>query len=1177
MEALTNITRAEREKEWKQKLAIEKGKFEKLNEAFAARIDSTEHEIATNTNAIERAFAEKLNAEKLRRIEENKASDAMLLQAKLELERAQAERIALEKATAARTKFAAAEAKWEREAEILQALRKQERTLEEKMESRIRREKASWQALRQKEKSEEASKVEKSEARLKLAMAEIDDARKEMESTKSAILKEKSTFLKREGELLERLSRANAERFTSAAGTQENVQKVKRRHSVNGDTPQNVSEHRMTPEQVLAIKLGPAPNPSNKPAYNLYIRRLERRQRAEDEIKARREGGTASSGASKKRIPLRERIAMARAERKSMAKMEEAAKVAAAARQAVEAKTKALEEKRKAASRHEKMERQRKKAVSKREPIEKAKVQTFKDFESKLETDIREQKTAENPEDSASTTPAADSILSPLTARRPPADEPISPNNNRPVVKPEKILQNGKKVKNKIKKKKMMLEVTTTTQKKVKFARDSKNKSKKGTSRPVSRRQAQKRKLAAMHKRMNRLSVRRIDPSRLRTASVRVQRWWRRSLFGLHLRKQMTARRVASTDIQRIFRGAKGRYAGRQYMNRTREERKRLARIAEFEAEERRKEELEAKEAEKRREAVTQRHKERLERRKRRQQVRRMKGKVMDKIRRQVEDAVNIHRSQRDLEDESTWKEQERQEILRRQRQQHEYSTPPGAMPLNDDEIGMKEDASNLSKQKGTNRSEQSLSASKMMLEVVLPTTKNNSSSSSGTFLDKSGKLQTLQHEQQRKKKNKISTSQHRLPSGPRPSNAVIEYRRGMNVQKTDDGQHKHKDIDTSPNEDLHIISSATDESSYLSIDIDSGSDTTKNKRLQNTTRRGKKNTSSSGRQQTMSSLTSIGATSELINVNSRAMAAVQRGAVDTARIILIRAQELLGQDDATTTNIAASLRATTLNNLGTVCSKQGKHEESLGFALAAVAAAQQIPSGPPGKDGLPNLASDEAQERARCLALALHNLGVQQECLGDAKAAKETFRRSKFIVQKALDAARANESDGYAGSSITKNTLRGADVELASVSSRSGMQNRNAEATKAAAQQIQQFSVRSETVTERSKMNMNLRDRGVVIQPATVRARIPTYGGSVGNSGMRSRRPHRVALLPDKLSQVEHRVHNQVVSGSHRTGDRFGRGQLGNRSAASFEELSNDVTRSTRAMDTWHMDEDDI
>ena len=152
-------------------------------------------------------------------------------------------------------------------------------------------------------------------------------------------------------------------------------------------------------------------------------------------------------------------------------------------------------------------------------------------------------------------------------------------------------------------------------------------------------------------------------------------------------------------------------------------------------------------------------------------------------------------------------------------------------------------------------------------------------------------------------------------------------------------------------------------------------------------------------------------------------------------------------------------------------------------------------------------------------MSLALHNLGVQQECLGDAEAAKETFRRSKFIVQKALDAARANESHGYVGSTVTNNSLRGIDVELASVSSRSGMQNSNAEAT-AAAKQHQQF-VRSET-TERSKMNANSRGRGVVIQPAAVRARIPTYGGAVGNSGMRSRRPHRVALLPNKLSQVE-------------------------------------------------------
>ena len=57
-----------------------------------------------------------------------------------------------------------------------------------------------------------------------------------------------------------------------------------------------------------------------------------------------------------------------------------------------------------------------------------------------------------------------------------------------------------------------------------------------------------------------------------------------------------------------------------------------------------------------------------------------------------------------------------------------------------------------------------------------------------------------------------------------------------------------------------------------------------------------------------------------------------------------------------------------------------------------------------------------------------------------------------------------------------------------------------------------------------------------MVIQPAAVRARIPTYGGAVGNSGMRSRRPHR-ALLPNKLSQVERRVHNQIVVGSRELG----------------------------------------
>ena len=71
-------------------------------------------------------------------------------------------------------------------------------------------------------------------------------------------------------------------------------------------------------------------------------------------------------------------------------------------------------------------------------------------------------------------------------------------------------------------------------------------------------------------------------------------------------------------------------------MNNVRAERGRLARIAEFEAEERKQEELEAKEAEKRRRNATQKHKDRVERRKRRQQVRRMKGKVMDKIRQQA-------------------------------------------------------------------------------------------------------------------------------------------------------------------------------------------------------------------------------------------------------------------------------------------------------------------------------------------------------------------------------------------------------------------------------------------------------------------------------------------------------------------------------------------------------------
>ena len=75
--------------------------------------------------------------------------------------------------------------------------------------------------------------------------------------------------------------------------------------------------------------------------------------------------------------------------------------------------------------------------------------------------------------------------------------------------------------------------------------------------------------------------------------------------------------------------------------------------------------------------------------------------------------------------------------------------------------------------------------------------------------------------------------------------------------------------------------------------------------------------------------------------------------------------------------------------------------------------------------------------------------------------------------------------------------------------------------------------------------------------------------------------RPHRVALLPNAMSQVERRVHNQVVMGGRRSGDRFGSGQLGGRrshqhGAASFELLSSDATRHTKAMDTWNMDEDE-
>ena len=165
-------------------------------------------------------------------------------------------------------------------------------------------------------------------------------------------------------------------------------------------------------------------------------------------------------------------------------------------------------------------------------------------------------------------------------------------------------------------------------------------------------------------------------------------------------------------------------------MNNVRAERGRLARIAEFEAEERKQEELEAKEAEKRRRNATQKHKDRVERRKRRQQVRRMKGKVMDKIRQQVEDAVSVHRSHGDQEDDAGWKEQERREMERRQRYRRERSTGLGAMLLDDDDhADVAKDASELVSQDSVTQSKRQFRSTKMMLDVVLPSSARDHSS----------------------------------------------------------------------------------------------------------------------------------------------------------------------------------------------------------------------------------------------------------------------------------------------------------------------------------------------------------------------------------------------------------------------------------------------------------------
>ena len=81
--------------------------------------------------------------------------------------------------------------------------------------------------------------------------------------------------------------------------------------------------------------------------------------------------------------------------------------------------------------------------------------------------------------------------------------------------------------------------------------------------------------------------------------------------------------------------------------------------------------------------------------------------------------------------------------------------------------------------------------------------------------------------------------------------------------------------------------------------------------------------------------------------------------------------------DDA---DVGAEMRAATKNNLASVLSKMGRHEEALDYALHAIDSAKQTTSG-------------------ASLALALHNVAVEMDFLGDTEAALRSYEHAKTLA----------------------------------------------------------------------------------------------------------------------------------------------------------------------------------
>jgi len=324
-----------------------------------------------------------------------------------------------------------------------------------------------------------------------------------------------------------------------------------------------------------------------------------------------------------------------------------------------------------------------------------------------------------------------------------------------------------------------------------------------------------------------------------------------------------------------------------------------------------------------------------------------------------------------------------------------------------------------------------------------------------------------------------------------------------------------------------------TDDSSAMSLEDDTTDDEEQQKRRNDGSTRTKKKkktmvTSTSSSRSIVAQLRGGGARSELVTVNARAMSAVQRGAVDTARVILVRAQEILAED----VTISAKMRATTLNNLGTVCSKQNKHEESLGFALSAVAAARQITEG--GGEGEGDEHVTTIEDKARCMALALHNLGVEQECLGDYEAAKRTFDASKDIVRKALDDS------------------TGVDI-LTSMVSRMGSPSSSASF---------RSNSRPNSPSGRSSGSQHGGGGGggggLVLRPPSVE-RHPTYGGT-GKQNVKDVKDPTF----HNLSKLERRLHRQML----------GKRIMSSEDVTTNKDLATH-TSTTKSMDMHHLSMD--